>query len=253
VVSKVIARNPRRRSNLLSRLNPKSLSLVRTIGGLAKAQGVAAYLVGGPVRDLILKHPNIDLDITVEGNGMRLADSFAARHQGARVTHYPSFKTATVHLPDGSLVDFATARKEIYVRGGVFPKVKPSSIKDDLFRRDFTVNAMAIAINPETWGKVIDPFEGMADLGGKRLRILHEKSFLDDPTRILRAARFKARLGFSMEAKTLRLLKSAIKIKVLDTIKPQRYLKDFNKILKEPKSLDAIKCLKSWNAYKEGV
>ena len=82
----------------------------------------------------------------------------------------------------------------------------------------------------------------------KRVRILHAKSFLDDPTRILRAARFKARLGFRMEAKTLKNLKSAIKIKVLDTIKPQRYLKDFNKILKEPKSLDAIKCLKSWDA-----
>ena len=182
---------------------------------------------------------------------MRLADSFAAVHRGAQVTRYPAFKTATVHLPDGTLVDFATARKETYVRGGAFPAVKPSSIKHDLFRRDFTINAMAIAINPEIWGKVIDPFGGMADLRLKKIRVLHEKSFLDDPTRILRAARFKARLGFRMEAKTLKLLKSAIKIKVLDTIKPQRYLKDFNKILKEPKSHEAVKCLKSWNAYKE--
>ena len=85
------------------------------------------------------------------------------------------------------------------------------------------------------------------------MRVLHEKSFLDDPTRILRAARFKARLGFRIEAKTLKLIKTAIKIKVLDTIKPQRYLKDFNKILKEPKSLEGIKCLKSWNAYQGGA
>ena len=181
---------------------------------------------------------------------MCLADSFAAEHHGAKVVRYPAFKTATVHLPDGSLVDFATARDETYARGGAFPAVKPSGIKQDLSRRDFTVNAMAIAINPKTWGKVIDPFEGMADLRFKKIRILHEKSFLDDPTRILRAARFKARLGFRMDAKTLKLLKSAIKIKVLDTIKPQRYLKDFNKILKEPKSLEAIKCLRLWNAYK---
>ena len=83
----------------------------------------------------------------------------------------------------------------------------------------------------------------------RRIRILHAKSFLDDPTRILRAARFKARLAFRMEAATLKILKSAIKIKVLDTIKPQRYLKDFNKILKEPKSQEAIKCLKEWHAY----
>jgi tRNA nucleotidyltransferase (CCA-adding enzyme) len=166
------------------------------------------------------------------------------------VKFYPAFKTATVHLPDGSLVDFATARKEIYARGGAFPAVKPSGIKDDLARRDFTVNAMAIGIGPENWGRLIDPFGGGKDLLSKRLRVLHEKSFLDDPTRILRAARFKARLGFSLERKTFKFLKSAIKIKVLDTIKPQRYLKDFNKVLKEPKSLEAVEYLKSWDAYK---
>jgi tRNA nucleotidyltransferase (CCA-adding enzyme) len=209
-----------------------------------------AYLVGGPVRDLMLKHPNVDLDITIEGNAIRLADSFAELYPGALVTRYLAFKTATVRLPDGSLIDFATARKETYVRGGAFPAVKPSVIKDDLHRRDFTINAMAISIDPETWGKLIDPFKGKADLSAKRIRVLHDKSFLDDPTRILRAARFKARLGFKIEARTLKLIKSAIKIKVLDTIKPQRYLKDFNKILKEPKSLDAIKSLKSWDAYR---
>jgi tRNA nucleotidyltransferase (CCA-adding enzyme) len=236
--------------NLLSRLNPKSFILVGSIGILAQDHGVKAYLVGGPVRDLMLGFPNVDLDITVEGNAIRLADSFADLYHGSRVTRYPAFKTATVHLPDGALVDYATARKETYVRGGAFPAVKPSGIKDDLLRRDFTINAMAIAINPKIWGKFIDPFKGIADLKLKRIRVLHEKSFLDDPTRILRAARFKARLGFKMEAKTLKFLKLAIKIKVLDTIKPQRYLKDFNKILKEPKSFDAIKCLKSWNAYR---
>ena len=237
--------------NILSYLNPKSLELVRSIGLLAQIQGVNAYLVGGPVRDLMLNLPNIDLDITVEGNAIRLADGFAAQHPGAKVTRYPAFKTATVHLPDGILVDFATARSETYVRGGAFPAVKPSTLKDDLFRRDFTVNAMAIAIIPKAWGKLIDPFKGRVDLSSKKIRILHDKSFLDDPTRILRAARFKARLRFSIEAKTLKLLKSAVKIKVLDSIKPQRYLKDFNKVLKEPKSLVAVKYLKSWNAYKE--
>ena len=98
---------------------------------------------------------------------------------------------------------------------------------------------------------MVDPFKGEADLVRGQIRVLHDKSFLDDPTRILRAARFKSRLGFKIEAQTLKLLKSAIKNKVLDTITPQRYLKDFNKVLKEPKSLDAVQCLKSWNAYKE--
>lgn len=238
--------------NLLSRLNPKSLALVRSIGLLAQEQGMAAYLVGGSVRDLMLKSSNIDLDITVEGNAMRLAAIFAAGYKHAILIRYPAFKTAAVHLKDyNRLIDFATARKETYVRGGAFPAVKPSSIKDDLYRRDFTINAMAIAINPGAWGRLIDPFGGRADLRLKRLRVLHEKSFLDDPTRILRLARFKARLGFKMEAKTLKLLKSAIKIKVLDTIKPQRYFKDFNKILKEPNSKEAIKYLRSWNAYRK--
>ena len=250
--SSVIARSVfQRRSNLLSRLNPESLALVRSIGVLAQEKGMAAYLVGGPVRDLLLKHPNIDLDIAVEGSGIRLADAFAGLHRDSKVTHYLAFKTATVQLSAGGVVDFATARQETYVRGGAFPAVKPSSIKEDLLRRDFTINAMAISINPDTWGTLIDPFGGRADLLSKKIRVLHENSFLDDPTRILRAARFKARLDFRMEAKTLKLLKSAIKIKVLDTIKPQRYLKDFNKVLKEPNSPEAIKCLKLWNAYKE--
>jgi tRNA nucleotidyltransferase (CCA-adding enzyme) len=236
--------------NLLSNLSPGSLAVVRSIGELAQAQGMTAYLVGGPVRDLMLNMPNIDLDITVEGNGIRLAEKFAALHPGAELKCYPAFGTAAVQLPDGRLVDLATARQESYVRQGAYPAVKPSVIEDDLFRRDFTINAMAIAITPDAWGRLVDPFGGQADLLARKLRVLHEKSFLDDATRILRAARFKARLGLEVEAKTLKLIKSAIKIKVLDTIKPQRYLKDFNKVLKEANSKEALKCLKSWNAYK---
>lgn len=238
---------------LLSRLNPKSLALVRSIGELAGDQGMSAYLVGGPVRDLMLKIPTVDLDITVEGNGMRLADISAKMHQGALVTRYPAFKTATVRLPDGAMIDFATARKEIYTRGGAFPMVEASNIKEDLIRRDFTINAMAVSINPDFWGQLIDPFKGRADLVSRRLRILHDKSFLDDPTRILRAARFIARLGLKLEAKTQKLLKEAVKMKVLDTIKPQRYLKDFEKLEKEPNFKKAMGCLKDWDAYKEHI
>ena len=226
------------------------MRLVRSIGELAQAKGAAAYLVGGPVRDLMLEIPGLDLDITVEGNGIRVAEAWAKQHPGASLKRYPAFMTASVVLPGGRLVDFATTRKEYYVRRGAYPSVKPSGIEEDLLRRDFTINAMAIAINPDSWGKVIDPFGGQADLKSRTLRVLHEKSFLDDATRILRAARFKARLGLKIEAKTLDLLKAAIKIKVLDTIKPQRYLKDFNKILKEPNSKEAVKCIKLWDAYK---
>ena len=238
--------------NILKNLDEKLLAIVRAIGQMADGQGMKAYLVGGPVRDLLLKHPSLDLDITVEGSGIRLAEMFAAKYAGAKVTRYPAFKTATVHLPGGSnrLVDFATARKEIYARPGAFPAVVPSDVRDDLQRRDFTVNAMAIAINLASWGKLMDPFGGMADLRAKRIRVLHDQSFIDDPTRILRAARFKERLGFALAAKTLKLLKAAVQGGALETIKPQRYIKESKKIQQEDKPQHIIKCLQSWNAWK---
>lgn len=235
--------------NLLSRLDRGSLALLRQIGALAQDRRESAYLVGGPVRDLMLKRPNTDLDISVEGQGIRLAQVFAACHKGACVMTYPAFKTATVRLSDGRVVDFAASRKERYVRGGAFPAVVPANIRQDLFRRDFTINAMAITLNPQAWGRLLDPFGALADLRSKRIRVLHAKSFFDDPTRILRAARFKTRFAFSIERKTLKLLKASVDAKVLDTIKPQRYLKEFDKILKEPQSKAAIKCLRSWKAY----
>ncbi len=235
--------------NLLHHLKPDLKDIVHLIGEIAQQKGMKAYLVGGPVRDLFLGMDTIDLDIAIEGNAIELADAFAAKFLG-KVTRYPAFKTATVYNP-GAIVDFATARKETYSKGGAYPAVSPSNIQDDLLRRDFTINAMAIGLNPKFFGKLVDPFKGQADLKAKKIRILHDQSFVDDPTRILRAARFMARLNFKMEAKTLKTLKSALKIKVLDTIKPQRYLKDFNKILKEPNSLMAIKILRNWKAEKQ--
>jgi tRNA nucleotidyltransferase (CCA-adding enzyme) len=237
-------------TELLSKLDKKLLDIITEVGQLASQLKLNAYLVGGPVRDLILNRSNIDLDITVEDNGMRLAEGFAKAHAGSKLVKYPAFKTATVSLAKGLMVDFATARKETYSKGGVFPKVTPSTIKDDLFRRDFTVNAVAIFINPKTWGKMVDPFDGLKDLRAKKIRILHEKSFVDDPTRIVRAARFKTRLKFSMERDSLQYLKKAVKEGVLDTIKPQRYRKEFNKIIKEECAKEAIACLKSWGAYR---
>ncbi len=234
--------------NILLGLNKSSLALVCQVGQLAQGQGMKAHLVGGPVRDLLLKHPNVDLDITVEGNGMRLAAIFAAQYPGAVVTCYPAFKTATVLLPGNRMVDFATARKETYARPGVFPAVVPSNIREDLLRRDFTINALAIALNPTIWGRMQDPSGGLADLRAKKIRVLHDQSFIDDPTRILRTARFKARLDFTIERTTMKWLKAAVRAKALDAIKPQRYLKEFNKILKEKSSKSALKYLKLWNA-----
>lgn len=235
----------------LSRLDQKSSQLLMDIGTLADSLDYKAYLVGGPVRDLILGQDNIDLDITVEGNGIRLAESLAKLRHIKQIVRYQAFKTATVTVSKNLVIDFATTRKETYSRGGAFPKVESSNIKDDLFRRDFTINALALSINHKTWGKVIDPFKGMADLKAKKIKILHDKSFIDDPTRILRAARFMQRLGFGIDTKTLAILKSSVAQGALQTIKPQRYQKEFDKILKEPKVKDMIQCLKTWDAYRE--
>lgn len=235
---------------LLSKLDKKALKIICDAGQLASGLGFRAYLVGGPMRDLILGRLNVDLDIAVEGNGIRLAETFADLYQTINITRYPAFKTATVQISRSLVVDFATARSESYSRGGAFPKVAVSDIKQDLWRRDFTINAIAISINPENWGKLVDPFGGLTDLRARRIRILHPKSFLDDPTRIIRAARFKARLGFSIERKTLQCLKEAVSAGALDTIKPQRYKKDFDKIFKEKTSQKAIQYLKSWKAYR---
>lgn len=233
--------------NLLSGLDERSLELVHSAGALAHMRDMKAYLVGGPVRDLMLKKPVVDLDITIEGKAINLAGDFATEHAGQLVT-YPAFKTATVTLFDDIAIDFVTARKEVYPRPGVFPVVTPSNIKDDLFRRDFTINAMAIALNPSLRGQLVDFFGGQEDLKGKKIRVLHAKSFLDDPTRILRAARFAGRLGFSIEEGTLSFLRAAIAQGAMATIKGQRYAKEIDKINKEDNKDEIMKRLAIWGA-----
>ncbi len=239
--------------NLLEQLDASSLAIVQQVGLCADKLSVTAYLVGGPVRDLILKRPNLDFDFTVEGNGMRLAELFAEGQKGAKVVKYPAFKTATVFLPKGRAVDFVTARKEIYPRPGAMPVVKPSGIHDDLFRRDFTINAIALGINSSHWGEIVDPFLGIKDLKAGKIRILHEKSFIDDPTRILRAARFEQRLQFKIEPATFKILKHAIAQGALDSIKPQRCFKEYKKINQEKNPQLAMERLKTWGALLKGV
>ena len=217
---------------------------------MADGTGMRAYLVGGPVRDLALKAPSIDLDITVEGQGMRLAGLFAAKHTGAKIVRYPAFKTATVFLREGRVVDFATARKETYARPGALPSVIASVLRDDLFRRDFTINAMAVALNAAAWGKIKDPFNGRADLRSKKIRVLHDKSFMDDPTRVLRAARFAGRLRFTVAPGTLKLIKEAVRAGAVEALKVQRYSKESDKILKEDDPAPALEYLNAWGIIK---
>jgi tRNA nucleotidyltransferase (CCA-adding enzyme) len=224
----------------LAKLPQGLQDLIKKIHDLAVTEKVKAYLVGGFVRDIILKVGNFDLDIVIEGDGTRFAESFAG-FMGAKVTIHKHFGTATVRIHSGHKVDFSSARKEIYPKPGSLPVVSFGSLRVDLFRRDFTINAMAIDLR---YGKLFDYYGGRNDLEHKRIRILHPLSFIDDPTRILRAIRFEQRLGFKIEPKTLKLLKEAVQMNMLFKVHPHRLRDDLILILKEEDPLKEIKRLK---------
>jgi len=198
-------------------------------GELAHTRGERIYLVGGVVRDLLLGQANLDLDLVVEGNAIELAQQLTKINQG-KITTHPRFNTAKLQWDNWS-VDLATARCETYDKPGALPSVTPSSIDNDLSRRDFTINAMAICLNPGFYGRLVDPHGGRNDLKHKRIKVLHEKSFTDDATRIWRALRYEQRLDFHLERKTLNLLQRDIPM--LDTISSDRIRYEIECILQE--------------------
>ena len=219
--------------NLSSRIKeylPSELTgFLQAVGAIAAYQGHHLYLVGGVVRDLLLDRSNLDLDLVVEGDALALAQQAASVTQG-KLTVYRRFGTARLRWGKWS-IDFVRARSETYDRPGALPRVTPGSLSEDLFRRDFTINAMAINLNPGCYGEVIDIYGGRADLEKKYIRVLHEKSFTDDATRIWRALRYEQRLDFQMEVDTRRLL--ARNIPMLDTISSDRIRHELDLVLKE--------------------
>ena len=217
----------------LNQLKPGALKIVREVGVVSHGLGLRAFVAGGCVRDLILGRDVEDLDIVVNGDAVLVAKKFASMHQG-KIVVYHQFGTATVTLPDGRAVDFASVRKEVYPHPGALPVVSPGSLEEDLFRRDFTINAMAIAIDPGHFGSLLDHYGGLNDLKRKFIRVLHDQSFVDDPTRILRAVRFEQRFRFAIESVTLRLIRQAMKRGAVNSVKPPRFFEEFKKNLKEP-------------------
>jgi tRNA nucleotidyltransferase (CCA-adding enzyme) len=199
-------------------LPQRVVALLRRAGEEAAAADSNLYLVGGIVRDLILGRPGKDIDLMAEGDAMELAFKLA-RDIGSKLTVYRKFGTATFNLNDYR-IDMATCRSEIYQQPGALPEVKAGSIKDDLFRRDFSVNAMAVNINPSHFGTLIDLYGGLSDLKAGTIRVLHDRSFQDDATRIMRAVRYEQRLGFQLEPKTEKLLRA--NLEMLDTISSER-------------------------------
>lgn len=218
-------------SALKKHLSAPALNALGQLTRLAETRGEALYLVGGSVRDLLLDRPEVDLDIAVEGDAIALAAELAAL-TGAKVTVHSTFGTASVAGRDFRL-DLAQTRAESYPRPGSLPVVRPAGLQDDLSRRDFTVNAMALKVTRPGAGRLIDPFSGRRDLEQRTIRVLHEASFRDDATRILRAVRYEGRLSFTIDGPTLALVERDRAY--LDTISGARIMHELTLIFYEPR------------------
>ena len=208
-------------ANLLQRLPPRKVAVLRIVGRLADAQGMKVYLVGGVVRDLLLRRPTFDLDLAVEGDGIAMARLVADRFR-ASLTVFDRFATARLQFPGGLRMDIATTRKESYALPAELPQVVPASVAEDSYRRDFTINAMAIQLNAGHIGQLIDYYGGEKDLRNRTIRVLHTKSFEDDPTRIFRAIRFEQRFRGRLEANTRRWLQDAAATGLIDRLSGPR-------------------------------
>lgn len=216
------------------------ISLLGCIGEIAEARGENVYLVGGVVRDLFLGVKNLDIDISIEGEGIKFARELARQLRGW-VKAETRFGTAIVTFRGLPKVDVATCRQEYYRSHGALPEVAFSSLKDDLYRRDFTINAMAVKLNPEKIGELVDFFGGRSDLKKGIVKSLHDGSFLDDPTRIFRAVRFAVRYDFRIETHTENLIKEAANQTIFDEITIERVRDELVHIFSEESPRQAIK------------
>ncbi len=206
----------------LQKIDKDHYSLLINIGKVAEEQNLKAYLVGGMVRDLLLGFNNLDIDIVIENNAALLAESLVKKIPNCHLSaKHDRFHTAKVifningkNIP----VDLASTRQETYEYPGALPTVKVSDLQKDLIRRDFTINALAVSLLPNNFGEVVDLFNGLEDLKSKKIKILHDKSFINDPTRMIRAVRFAAKLGFEIEPNSQKLLKQTIDSKQFDNL-----------------------------------
>ncbi len=225
---------------LMKETLPKNIiQYLKSFGQIGDILNYNVYLVGGLVRDILLKRENLDVDIVVEGDGIEFAREFAARHK-VRIRSHKKFRTAVLVFPDGFKVDVATARMEYYESPGSAPVVETGSLKMDLYRRDFTINTLAIKLNKKNYGSLIDYFGALKDIKEKVLRVLHNLSFIEDPTRMLRAVRFEQRFDFKIGKLTRALIKNAVKIDIFKDPASRRFFLELKLILKEKDPLRAI-------------
>ena len=217
---------------LQGRLPSRVFRILKQAGELAERTSVSAFVVGGFVRDLLLGQPTLDLDLVIEGDGIAYARALA-RPAEAEVKAHDRFETAVIVFPDGFKLDVATARTEHYEYPTALPTVQRSSINEDLYRRDFTINTLAIRLNPGHFGELIDFFGGQRDLNKRTIRVLHSLSFVDDPTRVFRAIRFEQRFGFRLGTETLALIKGVGKIDLIHRLSGSRLSEELILLLSE--------------------
>jgi tRNA nucleotidyltransferase (CCA-adding enzyme) len=231
----------------LEQLDADNLWLFRAIGQTAAAEGMVAYAVGGSVRDLLLGISHFDLDFVVEGSAIRLAERLVERYPGKfeMGSIHERFQTAVLNFiaEEDRQVDLSTARIEFYEYPAALPTVEPTKLEQDLFRRDFTINALALCLNPDEFGRLIDLFNGLEDLNRRVIRILHQFSFIEDPTRIIRAARFASRLGFTLEKNTAEQAKQAISMGIFDNLAGIRIRRELQLVLESEQRLIGLDIL----------
>lgn len=243
----------------IKRAYPKKIvELLKLIGSIADEMRFKAFAVGGFVRDLLLGVENFDIDIVIEGDSIDFARRFA-KEVGGDYIYHKRFGTATVTMPCpkgipiGKLtagafkIDVAMTRTEVYERPAALPTVKFGPIENDLFRRDFTINAMAFRLNALGFGELLDPFNGRKDLKEGKIRVLHDLSFVDDPTRIFRAVRFEQRFNFEIEPHTENLIKNAVGLRMIDRTQKQRIREEIIAILSEAEPFKGVKRLSDLN------
>ena len=215
-------------SRLAVAMPQEMMVFLRNAAEAAAVRGHRLFLVGGAVRDILLGRPGFDIDLSVEGDAIELARALAECPDNVTVHH--RFNTARLKW-GGHCIDLARSRQETYPRPGALPVVRPGSIEEDLNRRDFSVNAMAVSLNHNDWGQLIDRHAGQSDIERRIIRVLHPASFVDDATRIWRAVRYEQRLGFVIEAETLQFLKRDLPM--LKTISPDRQRYELECVLAE--------------------
>ncbi|MBI1979790.1 MAG: CCA tRNA nucleotidyltransferase [Elusimicrobia bacterium] len=240
-------------SSLLNKkLAPALIQKLETVSNAAKKLKLKPYLVGGVVRDLFLPDTRpTDCDVTIVGGSCLPLAQRLAKSLKADLTFYPQFLTATLQFPDGTHCDLITARQESYAAPATLPIVKKGSLETDIARRDFSVNAMACSLSQENWGELIDRVHGTDDLRLQLVRILHSRSFVDDPTRIFRAARFSARFQFDLEKETIKLLRESVQNNEVRKLSTDRIRTELEKILKEKSPGKALALLSQWNVLRQ--